>query len=154
MISILFNLNYAILIMYLIVLKILICSNSCFKFVKSCIAPCSAVNSDCILKGLVTFSLWFIYKYPHLAGDTVNKSRNLNNVHEANHSRQSLTSIKSWHSCKDTKMAAHIIRPDDETGSKLWSFTACWQILKFHTSFCSLLFVPSSMRKTLSVQCR
>ena len=31
-------------------LKILVCSNSCFKFVKSFIGPCNAVKSDCILK--------------------------------------------------------------------------------------------------------
>ena len=42
------------------------CSNSCSRFVKSCIAPCSAVNSDCILKELETFSLYFVYNYTHL----------------------------------------------------------------------------------------
>ena len=41
--------NYAIFIMYLFILKILICSPSCFTFVKSCIAPCNVVNSDWIL---------------------------------------------------------------------------------------------------------
>ena len=35
--------------------------NFCFKFVKSCIALCNAVNSDCILKRLKTFSLCFAY---------------------------------------------------------------------------------------------
>ena len=41
---ILFFLDYDIL--YLFTLKIYICSNSCSKFVKSCIAPCNAVNLD------------------------------------------------------------------------------------------------------------
>ena len=36
--------------MYLFNLKIFVCSNSYFKFFKSCIAPCNAVNSECILK--------------------------------------------------------------------------------------------------------
>ena len=35
---------------------------------KSCIANCNAVNSDCILKGLMTFSLWFVYKYTLVLG--------------------------------------------------------------------------------------
>ena len=43
----------AILIMYLFNLKKnLDCSHSCFKFFKSCIAPCNAVNSGCLSKGL------------------------------------------------------------------------------------------------------
>ena len=42
-IFILFFLNYPILIMYLYILKILICSISCFKFVKSCVALWNAV---------------------------------------------------------------------------------------------------------------
>ena len=53
MISITFYLNYAILIMYLFNLKILICSNSCFKFVKSCIARCRAVNSHSIASSFI-----------------------------------------------------------------------------------------------------
>ena len=43
---------FAILIMYLFNLKIFVCSNSFFKFFKSCIAPCNAVNSGCLSKGL------------------------------------------------------------------------------------------------------
>ena len=31
-------------------IQIPICWNSCFKFVKLCIGPCNAVNTDCILK--------------------------------------------------------------------------------------------------------
>ena len=42
--------NYAILIMYLYILKFRTCSNSGFKFLKSCIAPCIEKDPDCILK--------------------------------------------------------------------------------------------------------
>ena len=52
-----FYFNYTILIMYLFIY--------CFKFVKLCIVPCSAVNSDCILKGL-DFQFLFYSKYTQL----------------------------------------------------------------------------------------
>ena len=42
--------------MYFIISKTLLISNSCFKFVMPCFAPCNVVNSDCILKELDTFS--------------------------------------------------------------------------------------------------
>ena len=58
--------TYAILIMYLFNWKSFVFSNSWFKFVKSCISLCNAANSDCILKRLVYFSSWFVYKYTHL----------------------------------------------------------------------------------------
>ena len=32
------------------------------SFDKSCIAPCNAVNSDCILKELITFRSWFVFR--------------------------------------------------------------------------------------------
>ena len=51
--------------------------DSCFKFFKSCIAPCNAVNSGCLLKGLKTFSSWFVYIYTHLLA--TQWTRNLNN---------------------------------------------------------------------------
>ena len=35
-------------------------------FFKSCIAPCSAMNSGCLLNGLKTFSSWFVSIYTHL----------------------------------------------------------------------------------------
>ena len=57
--------TWAILIMYLFNLEILIYSNCCFKFVKSCIAPCNAVNSGCLLKGLVTFGSCFVFINRH-----------------------------------------------------------------------------------------
>ena len=55
------NRGYTISTMYLY---------SCFKFVKSCIVPCNAVNSDCILQELsqVKVSL----QVPLLAGDAMN----------------------------------------------------------------------------------
>ena len=50
--------SYTILIMYIFNLKILVCSNACFKFVKSCNALCNVVNSNCVLwlsvRGLFT----------------------------------------------------------------------------------------------------
>ena len=60
---VLFYLYYAILFMYLFIFKVLICRYSCFKLVKSCIAPYNAVNSDCIFKGIETLSWCFVYKY-------------------------------------------------------------------------------------------
>ena len=58
-----FLLNFAISFMFLFILKILICSNSCLKFLKSYIEPCNAVNSYYILKGLETFNSCFVNKY-------------------------------------------------------------------------------------------
>ena len=59
--------------MYLFNLKGFGCSNSCFKFIKSCIMSCNAVNSDCILKGLVSFNLNVVCLQIHpLAGDLMN----------------------------------------------------------------------------------
>ena len=52
--------------MYSFNLMILICSNSCFELVKSCIAPCDPVSSDYILKGIVTLCSWYVYKYIHM----------------------------------------------------------------------------------------
>ena len=51
-------LSYATLILFFN-LEIPIFSNSCFKFVKSRIATSNAMNSDCTLKGLETFSSCF-----------------------------------------------------------------------------------------------
>ena len=70
-ISILFYLCYAILIMYLFILNILICSNSCFEFMKPRISPCNAVNSGCILK-FRDFEFVFCLQIHALAGNTMN----------------------------------------------------------------------------------
>ena len=57
--------------MYLFNLKIFVCLNSRFNFLKSCIAPCNAVNSDCILK--VSYFQFVVCLQIHpLAGDIIN----------------------------------------------------------------------------------
>ena len=53
-----FYLKHAVLIMYLVILKFLVCSIILF-----CNAPCNAVNSGYILKGIETFSSCFVNKY-------------------------------------------------------------------------------------------
>ena len=59
--------------MYLFLLKILICSNSWLKFVKSFIVPYNAVNSDCIIKDIYRdFHFVFCLQIYALAGQTMN----------------------------------------------------------------------------------
>ena len=53
------------------ILKILLCWNSFFKFVKLCIAPCDAVNLDCILK-VRDFQFMFCLQIHAVAGHTMN----------------------------------------------------------------------------------
>ena len=70
-ISISFYLNFTpFLIMFLFSLKIFVCSNFCFKFVKSYIAQCNAVNTDCILKDKL-LSVRFCLQIHPLAGETM-----------------------------------------------------------------------------------
>ena len=70
-ISILYFLNLICNYNYVFNLKIFVCSNSCFKFFKLCIAPCNAVNSDCILKVSYFQFLVFLQIHP-LTGKTMN----------------------------------------------------------------------------------
>ena len=65
--------TYAILIMYISNFMTVICSNSCFKFVMSCIAPFNVVNSDCILN-VRDFQFVFCLQIHALADDKMNSA--------------------------------------------------------------------------------